>query len=238
MIVSLIVMVLVVFGLPVTFGLLAHSDSKAGARFRRALGISDARMRETPSFSRWWTADRDRSESSRQIAGRHHLRYVGDSPEQMDRIDHFFVFSNTWRGAVEELVLGEDEEMREALFTHRQHRWRHTFAHFTSASLDLPVFRLGWPAFPLRDFTAPAIAFDGESYEVRGENEPQIRALFDRNVRAALSAYEGFWIEGKQSQLLCGKAVDLTQLAAREDFFRSARAICAILAKRSAGGAV
>lgn len=233
------IMLFVFFGLPLALALLLRSDSRAGARIGAALGISEAKRRAIPSFSRWWHADRDREQAARETAQRYRFTYIGRSTEERDRIAHFFLFRHKAPGTVDELVLGESAAMRESLFTYYDRpRWRSTFAHFTSAMLDLPEFRVGARDFPLRDLTSPAIAFDdvaafSASYEVRGEQEMQIRRLLDPIVRTRLAVHGGFWIEGQGSELLCGKSVDYTQVGERDTFFKTAREICALFSLHS-----
>lgn len=223
-----LIMMLIVFGLPVVLGLLVRSHSSAGAQLRKKLGISESRMAETASFSRWWHADRDRKAAALQIASRHNLRYVGSSTDEMQRLERFFLFRTFRGGTMEEMVLGERDGFREALFTHGKMRWRYTFAHFSSARLDLPAFHLAARDYPVRDQVSPEIVFEGFAHQVYGEDEPRIRALLDGPVRARLAAHAGFWIEGDKSEFLCGRDVDYTQTDEREAFFKTARGICAM----------
>jgi hypothetical protein len=202
--------------------------------FRRAL----AQPQPYASFARWWSADRDREQAARAIAERYGLTYIGTSNEEAELVHHFFFFRHRARVTIEELVLSGSAAMRESLFTcYDNPRWRSTFAHFTSAKLDLPAFHAGARDFPFRDLTAPAMAFDDSpefdaAYEVRGEDEAAIRRVLDRFVRARLAVHGGLWIEGKGSELLCGRSDDYTQTGERDAFFQVAREIRAMFEGR------
>ena len=233
---GLLIVPFVLVGVPVAMVLLLRSDSSAGRWLGAFLGLSETERRAFPSFPSW-SADRDRAHAARDIAQKYGLTYVGDSKEEMERIAHFFLFRHKPPGVVEELVVRESPAIREALFTYYDRpRWRSTFAHFTSARLDLPEFRLSGRGFPHRDRTAPPIAFDDlpeftASYEVRGQDETRIRGVLDRFVRTRLAVHGECWIEGKGSELLCGRSVDYTKAGERDAFFLVAREIRALFEK-------
>ena len=154
-----VIMVFVFVGVPVALVLLLRSDSSAGRQLGGFLGMSESQRRAFPSFPSL-SADRDRTQAARDIAQKYGLTYVGHSNEEMERIAHFFLFRYKGPGVVDDLVLGESAAMRESFFTYYDRpQWRSTFAHFTSARLDLPEFRLNGRGFPHRDLTAAAIAF-------------------------------------------------------------------------------
>ena len=103
-------------------------------------------------------------------------------------------------------------------------------------SLRSPFSARSGRGFPLRDRTAPPIAFNDlpeftASYEVRGQDETRIRGVLDRFVRTRLAVHVECWIEGKGSELLCGRSVDYTQAGERDAFFLVAREIRALFEK-------
>lgn len=206
--------------------------------FPEVFRLSMAQPRPYPSFARWWSADRDREHAARAIAQRYGLTYIGTSNEEAELVHHFFFFRHRARVTIEELVLSGSAAMRESLFTcYDNPRWRSTFAHFTSAKLDLPEFRAAARDFPFRDRTATAIAFEDSpefnaAYEVRGEDATAIRRVLEPLVRMRLAVHTGLWIEGKGSELLCGRSVDYTQTVERDAFFQVAREIRAMFEGR------
>ena len=232
-----VIMLFVFVGVPVALVLLLRSDSSAGRQLGAFLGMSESQRRAFPSFPSL-SADRDRTQAARDIAQKYGLTYVGHSNEEMERIAHFFLFRYKGPGVVDDLVLGESAAMRESFFTYYDRpQWRSTFAHFTSARLDLPEFRLNGRGFPHRDLTAAAIAFHdlpefNAAYEVRGEDETRIRRMLDPFVRTRLAVHGDCWIEGTGSELLCGRSVDYTQVGERDAFFQAAREMCALFERR------
>jgi hypothetical protein len=237
---GLLIALFVIFAVcvPVVAVRLLRRNSATVGQIGGLFRMSKSQGQPVPSFSHWWSADRDRERSARDIAHRYGFTYIGASTEESDLIGDFFCFRHKRRGVVEELVLSESAAMRESLFTYYDNpRWRSTFAHFTSTRLNLPAFRVVARDFPLHDLTSPAMAF-GDSpeftalYEVRGDDETSIRRVLDRFVRTRLAVHGGLWIEGTGSQLLCGRSVDYTQAGERDGFFQVAREIRAMFEGR------
>ena len=219
MIITVAVLVLVVFGMPVVAALLLRPKSSIGGK---------------SSFSRWWTANRDRTAAAKEIAQRHGMRYAGDTLEERERLEDFLYFRGFNVGAVMDLVVGEDGPLRTMLFSNSRSRSIHTLALFEASDSRTPAFRIGARDFPFRDRTVAEISFDGvpafsAAYEVRGEPEAEVRALLNAFVRTELAGMGSLWIEGRPSALLCVGAEDYTLLVEREEFLQRARKVFSII---------
>ena len=155
------------------------------------------------------------------------MRYGEPAP----RIEHFFYFTGRTPGRIFDLVAGERDTVREALFSMTATRsFVYTLAHFTSADLKLPSFRIAARDFSFRERTSAEIGFRDvpdftTRYEVHGEDETAVRALLNDRVRAALAGMGSLLIEGKPSELLCVSDEDYSILSERDEFFGRARVI-------------